>query len=68
MCLAVPMTIECIDGTMARCTAQGVARQVNLFLLTGEPLDVGDCVLVHVGYAIQKITPEDAQLIWESVT
>ncbi len=65
MCLAIPMRIESLDGTEARCTAKGIERTVSLFMLMREELVPGDYVLDHVGYAIQKITPEEAQSTWE---
>lgn len=65
MCLAVPMQIVERDGFNARCEAKGVSRTVNLFLLQHENIDVGDHVMVHVGYAIQKITPAEAESAWE---
>lgn len=65
MCLAVPMRIVEIDGWMARCAARGVERDVNLFLLQDEAVATGDHVLVHVGYAIQKVSEEEAQTTWE---
>lgn len=65
MCLGIPMQIVAIDGFTARCEAGGVERDVSLFLMQGEQLKVGDCVMVHVGYAIQKMTPEDARSAWE---
>ncbi|MDJ0939537.1 MAG: HypC/HybG/HupF family hydrogenase formation chaperone [Woeseiaceae bacterium] len=61
MCLAVPMEIKTIDGFLATCEALGVRREVNLFMLKDEPLEPGDHVLVHVGYAIQKVTSEEAE-------
>ena len=42
-----------------------IEREVSLFMLQGESLTVGDYVLIHVGYAIQKITPEEALSSWE---
>ena len=65
MCLGIPMQIDAIDGYTARCSAKGVSREVSTFLMQGEPLDVGDFVIVHVGYAIQKVTPQEAQSTWE---
>lgn len=65
MCLAVPMQIQEIDGFMARCSAKGIERDVSLFMMQDEGLSVGDYVIVHVGYAIQKITEEDAHSSWE---
>jgi hydrogenase expression/formation protein HypC len=65
MCLAIPMEVMAIDGFRARCSAQGVEREVSLFLLQDEPIAGGDFVLVHVGYAIQKMTPQQARSAWE---
>ena len=65
MCLAIPMQIKEIDGFNARCEAKGVARDVSLFMMQGEPLSVGDYVMVHVGYAIQKVSPQQARSAWE---
>ena len=65
MCLAIPMQVVEIDGFNARCEAKGVERDVSLFMLQDEPPAVGDFVMVHVGYAIQKVTPQEAQSTWE---
>lgn len=59
------MQIREINGFVANCEAKGVFRDVSLFMLQDEPLEVDDFVVVHVGYAIQKITPQDAQTAWE---
>ena len=65
MCLAIPMQIIEIDGFVAHCEAKGVQREVSLFMLQDEKLAVDDFVMVHVGYAIQKITEQDARSSWE---
>ncbi|HET7204584.1 MAG TPA: HypC/HybG/HupF family hydrogenase formation chaperone [Steroidobacteraceae bacterium] len=65
MCLAVPMRIKHIDGYAATCEAKGIEREVSLFMLQGEPLEVGDHVLIHVGYAIQKVSEEEARSTWD---
>ena len=65
MCLAVPMKIKRIDGFAATCEAKGIEREVSLFMLQGEPLAVGDHVLIHVGYAIQKISEDEARITWD---
>jgi hydrogenase expression/formation protein HypC len=65
MCLGIPMQIQEINGYMARCEAKGVERDVSLFMLQDEMLEAGDHVVVHVGYAIQKITPQEARTAWE---
>ena len=65
MCLAIPMQVCEVDGFLARCEAKGVSREVNLFLLQDETLAPGDFVMVHVGYAIQKMTEQEARSAWE---
>jgi len=65
MCLAIPMQVVAIEGLVARCRAKDVEREVNTFLLQDEPPGVGEFVMVHVGYAIQKVTPQQARSAWE---
>ena len=65
MCLGIPMQIKSIDGFMARCEAKGVERDVSLFMMQEDNLAVDDFVVVHVGYAIQKLSPQEAQTAWE---
>jgi hydrogenase expression/formation protein HypC len=59
------MQISAIDGFLARCNAKGVERDVNLFLMQGENVAPGDFVMVHVGYAIQVMTEQEARSAWE---
>ncbi|MDX2504517.1 MAG: HypC/HybG/HupF family hydrogenase formation chaperone [Gammaproteobacteria bacterium] len=65
MCLGIPMKILAIEQFMARCEAKGVERDVSLFMLQDEPAKVGDYVVVHVGYAIQKMTEPEALTAWQ---
>ena len=65
MCLGIPMQIMAIDGYTAHCEARGVARDASLFMLQEEDLQAGDYIVVHLGYAIQKITPHEARTAWE---
>jgi len=65
MCLGIPMQIMAIDGLTAHCAAKGVEREVNLFLMQDATLTTGDFVMVHIGYAIQKIATEHARSAWE---
>ena len=65
MCLAVPMKVRSVDGFNAVCEAKGIEREVSLFMLQGEDVTPGDHVLVHVGYAIQKVSEEDARSAWD---
>jgi len=64
MCLAVPMKITAIDGYQCTCEAKGIEREVSLFMLQHEELQPGDHILVHVGYAIQKVSEQEAAASW----
>lgn len=64
MCLGIPMQIVEIDGYNARCSARGVVREISLFLLQEEALAVNDYVIVHTGYAMQKMTEQEAHSTW----
>lgn len=65
MCLGIPMQVKEIGGFVARCAAGGVEREVSLFMLPENTVRPGDYVIVHVGYAIQKITAQEARSAWE---
>ena len=64
MCLAVPMKIKKIDGFQCTCEARGIEREASLFMMQDENLAVGDHILVHVGYAIQKVSDAEAAETW----
>jgi hydrogenase expression/formation protein HypC len=59
------MQVESIDGFQCVCSARGIEREISLFMLQGEEISPGDHVLVHVGYAIQKVSEEDAADSWQ---
>jgi len=65
MCLGIPMQVRSIDGLVARCEAKGVEREANLLMLGDEPLAVGDYLVVHLGYAINRVSAEEAAAAWE---
>jgi len=65
MCLGIPMQVKNIDGFLARCEAKGVERDVSLFMLQDDEVAVGDYVMVHIGYALQKMTEQEARSAWE---
>lgn len=65
MCLGVPMKIIRIEGNVARCQYSGIERDVNIFLLAEQGLEPSDFVLVHVGYAIQKVEEKEAETRWQ---
>jgi hydrogenase expression/formation protein HypC len=59
------MQVKSIDQYQALCEAKGIERDVSLFMLQDETIPPGDYVVVHVGYAIQKISQQEAQSAWE---
>jgi len=59
MCLAIPAQIvELRDGDMAMVDLAGVRKEISLALVDG--VTPGDYVIVHVGYALNKLDPEEA--------
>ena len=58
MCLAIPMKIINIEGTIATAEVDGITRQARLDLLPEAGL--GDFILIHAGLAISRLDPEDA--------
>lgn len=64
MCLGIPMQVKSVDGFSARCEAKGVEREVSLFMLQHETVGPGDFVVTHLGYAIQKVSAEEAADAW----
>jgi hydrogenase expression/formation protein HypC len=64
MCLAIPAKIvEILPGDENRALVEvvGVRRQIDIGLLQDDPPHTGDWVLIHVGFAMSKISEEDAQ-------
>ena len=60
MCLSIPARIESIEGEMARCSVGEAYYNASLSMLEINELSVGDYVLLHTGFALQKISEEEA--------
>ncbi len=58
MCLAVPMKIVRMQGSKGIVDIGGVKREIGLQLL--KDVQVGDYVIVHAGFAIQRLDEEEA--------
>lgn len=58
MCLAVPAQIISLDGMTAVAEMSGIKKEIDV-TLTPE-VAPGDWVVVHVGYALQRIDPQKA--------
>jgi hydrogenase expression/formation protein HypC len=63
MCLAIPgQIVRMAPGTdLATADVSGVQRNINIALLDGEGLAVGDWVLIHVGFAMSKVDEQEAR-------
>ncbi len=59
MCLAIPMKVVEIEDAFGKVEIEGVKRKVSFQLLPG--VEVGDYVLVHAGFAIERINEEEAK-------
>jgi hydrogenase expression/formation protein HypC len=60
MCLAIPSKVVKIDNMVATVDVYGARRDVSLLLMPEEVL-LGDYVLVHAGFAIQKVEKRYAE-------
>ena len=59
MCLAVPArVVELLDGDDATIDVAGVRKRISLALVDG--VQAGDYVIVHVGYALNRLDPDEA--------
>ena len=70
MCLGIPGQVVSLgEGHehLARVDVSGVGRIINVGLLEDEALEVGDWVLIHVGFAMAKIDEEEAAMALASL-
>ncbi|MEW5963588.1 MAG: HypC/HybG/HupF family hydrogenase formation chaperone [Pseudomonadota bacterium] len=59
MCLALPARVVALDGDeMATVALEGVRKRISLALV--DDVAVGDYVLIHVGYALHRVSEEEA--------
>lgn len=60
MCLAIPVQVkEVLPDDMAKVTLDGVTKIVSIALV--DDVKPGDYLVLHVGYALAKIDPEEAE-------
>lgn len=60
MCLAIPVRVVAVEGNVATVDLGGSRAKAYLDTL-GEPVSVGDYILVHAGFAIRRLDPQDAE-------
>jgi len=59
MCLAIPGKIVEINGENAIADFRGIRKEINISLVSAK---IGDYVMVHAGFAIEKVHPEDSRI------
>lgn len=59
MCLSIPARVDEINGDMARVSVGGTSYNASLQML--DDVQVGDYILLHTGFAIQKLSSEEAE-------
>ena len=63
MCLSIPAKVEALEkDNMAVCSVGGTTYKASLQLLQQEDIKVGDYVLIHTGFAIEKLNEEEAKI------
>jgi hydrogenase expression/formation protein HypC len=70
MCLGIPgQIVELLPGEeqLARVDVTGVRRTISVGLLEDDHIEVGDWVLIHVGFAMSKIDEEEAAMALSSL-
>ena len=62
MCLSIPSKVVKIseDQTMCTVDTMGVQRDANLMMMTDDEVKLGDYVLLHIGFVMNKIDEEEA--------
>ena len=58
MCLAIPAKVISVDGTSARVTIEDLEYTASLLLL--DDVKPGDFIMLHAGFAIEKVDPKEA--------
>ncbi len=59
MCLGIPMKVIKINDGLGIVELGGVRREISLQLV--EDIKIGDYVIIHAGFAIQKLNEEEAE-------
>ncbi len=62
MCLSIPSKVVNISEDKTTCTVDtmGVQREANLMMMADDEVKVGDYVLLHIGFVMNKIDEEEA--------
>ncbi|NQU31941.1 MAG: HypC/HybG/HupF family hydrogenase formation chaperone [Bacteroidetes bacterium] len=63
MCLSIPAKVESIEDGIATCSVGESRYNTSLDLISNEDVKIGDYVLIHTGFAIQKLDTDEANSI-----
>jgi hydrogenase expression/formation protein HypC len=66
MCLSIPARVDSIKDGIATCTVGESSYDTSLDLISNEEINIGDYVLIHTGFAIQKLDTEEANKILDT--
>lgn len=68
MCLSIPSKVVRVseDQTMCTVDTMGVQRDANLMMMTDDDVKLGDYVLIHIGFVMNKIDENEALASIES--
>lgn len=68
MCLSIPSKVVHVSEDETSCTVDtmGVKRDASLLMMIGEEVKVGDYVLLHIGFVMNKIDEEEAMIAIET--
>ncbi len=68
MCLSIPSKVVKVseDETMCTVDTMGVKRDASLLMMIGEEINIGDYVLLHIGFVMNKIDDREALIAIET--
>ena len=69
MCVAAPMKVVSIDGDVVRAELGQVTKEARLDIIDERP-KLGDYVIIHAGFAMHRIDPEEAKItlgLWKEM-
>lgn len=69
MCVAAPMKVIEIEGDTVRAELGGITKEARLDIVDERP-ELGDYVIIHAGFALHRIDPEEAKItlaLWKEM-
>ena len=69
MCVAAPMKVIHMDGDVVRAELGGTVKEARLDIIDERP-ELGDYVIIHAGFALHRIDPEQAKItlgLWKEM-